>query len=283
MVVGEGAVFNPDGVPSAGGAGDRRSPQAPERWSDGTRHADLAIAASLRVIDGRDHLRKVALNSRPACGVQNDDGQVAPGQVLLVPEVLGSGDEDLEPGLLGCRDEVAIRKLRPAPLMRGHNRMAGQRFAQWCRCTLIEENLHSSGFESASGRVLQNGTRLLSGDTGEPIDEVVQRCAVFKVLEERRNRNARAAEDPSAADAVGVSLNSRTGGPVDHAGMVTPGSFCIIALCLAVRSRCRSIFRLARARIQQKDSSRAPNVDGIGAESGYGHEAPLDRSTSNLQ
>ena len=167
------------------GTTDRRSAQAPERGSDGTRHADLAIATSLRLIDGRSHLRKVALNSRPACGEQNDDGQTAPGQVLLVPEVLVSGDEDLEPGLLGCRDEVAIRELRPALLVRGCNRMAGQRFAQRRRCTLIEENLHSSGFESASGRMLQNGARLLSGDTGEPIDEVVQRCVVFEVLEER--------------------------------------------------------------------------------------------------
>ena len=173
VVVGEGAGFNPDGVPFVGGARDRRSAQVPERGSD-ARHADLPIAACLCLIDGRDHLQKVALNSRPACGVQNDDGQAAAGQVLLVPEVLVSGDEDLEPGLLGCRDEVAIRKLRPVLLVRGDNRLAGQRFAQRRRCTLIEENLHSSGFESASGRVLQNGARLLSGDTGKPIDEVVQ-------------------------------------------------------------------------------------------------------------
>ena len=41
------------------------------------------------------------------------------------------------------------------------------------------------GLTLVPGHVLQNGAHLLRRDTGEPLDEVMQRRVVFEVLEER--------------------------------------------------------------------------------------------------
>jgi hypothetical protein len=62
--------------------------------------------------------------------------------------------------------------------------------------------------------MLQDGANLLDGDAREPLNELGYECAVFEVLEERRNRHSGAAKYPGAAHALRVAFNGRTGGPI---------------------------------------------------------------------
>ena len=64
--------------------------------------------------------------------------------------------------------------------------------------------------------MLQDGANLLNGDAREPLNELGYECAVFEVLEERRDRHSGAAKYPGAAHALRVAFNGRTGGPIDH-------------------------------------------------------------------
>ena len=91
---------------------------------------------------------------------------------------------------------------------------------------MVEENLHSGGFEGAAGDVFEYGLGLLGSDARKPLDELVKRSDIFKVLEERGDRYARASKHPSPAHAAGVPFDSRTGRPVDHEQIVAPGAFC---------------------------------------------------------
>lgn len=95
-------------------------------------------------------------------------------------------------------------------------------FAKRDWSALVKKDAHSSGFERA-GSMLEHGTDLRERDAREPGNKVRDLSTVFEVLEQGRNRNASAAKNPSATHALGVTLYSRAGRPVNHAVIVDPG------------------------------------------------------------
>jgi hypothetical protein len=64
--------------------------------------------------------------------------------------------------------------------------------------------------------MLKHGTGLFQGDSGEPLDKLVDGSVVFKVLEQGSDRDAGALENPGPTDASGVAFNGLARGPVDH-------------------------------------------------------------------
>jgi len=64
--------------------------------------------------------------------------------------------------------------------------------------------------------VVEHGPDLLESDTGKPIHKLRSDGPIFKILEEGRYRDARTAEHPGTAHAVGIPFNGRTSGPIDH-------------------------------------------------------------------
>ena len=142
----------------------------------------------------------------------------------MVLEISICGDENFKSGYFSSSNQIAVLQLRPSAFVCGLDRMSSERLPKRRRSALIEKNFHSGGFEGAAGCMFEYGPGLLRSDARKPIDELVQRRIVFKVLEERRNRHARTCEHPSAAHAAGVTLNYRASGPVDHANMVAPGA-----------------------------------------------------------
>jgi hypothetical protein len=125
------------------------------------------------------------LDSWPTGCKQNNDGNAAASEVLLVLEVLVGGDKNFKARLLCCGDEITVLELRPTLLVRCHYLMVNQRLAQRRWRALIKENLHSGSFKRTSSCMLKHGARLLRGNAREPFDEIVQRSIVFKVLKER--------------------------------------------------------------------------------------------------
>ena len=67
----------------------------------------------------------------------------------------------------------------------------------------------------------ENGFDLVAGYAREPFEEVVDPGAVFEVREQRLNRDARVAENPSAADGLGVSFDGWAVAPIKHAERLT--------------------------------------------------------------
>ncbi len=94
-----------------------------------------------------------------------------------------SGKE--EPERLSFRgiEQFTISQLRPGALVSSHDLVMRQRLAQRNRGTLVEEYPHLRRCQRASSSVLQNLTRLLDADSGEPIDELGYLCAVFEIFE----------------------------------------------------------------------------------------------------
>src|SRR5436853_6083645 len=64
--------------------------------------------------------------------------------------------------------------------------------------------------------MVEDRFRLLPGDAGEPVEEVVQPGAGLEVLEERLDGLAGAAEDPDAADPIRGAFDSGALRPVQH-------------------------------------------------------------------
>jgi hypothetical protein len=57
--------------------------------------------------------------------------------------------------------------------------------------------------------VIEYSANLLGGDPGKPIDELGDRRTVFKILEQGRYRYASASENPGAAHALRVPIDSK--------------------------------------------------------------------------
>ena len=83
-------------------------------------------------------------------------------------------------------------------------------------CALIEQDAQLCRAQRTARRVLQDGTHLFERDAGEPLDELMRRCIVLKVLEEGGNGHSGAAEHPSSAVPLWVLLDRVAGGPVNH-------------------------------------------------------------------
>lgn len=81
--------------------------------------------------------------------------------------------------------------------------------AQRYRCTLVEENAHSGGFQG-TGRVLQHVASLLQANAWKPGHEIRELSAILQILKKGRYGDTRAPKHPGAADALRVTLNSRT-------------------------------------------------------------------------
>jgi hypothetical protein len=84
------------------------------------------------------------------------------------------------------------------------------------RGALVEQDLHLRHGQRTACSVLENDARLLKRCSREPFDELVKGRVVFEVLKERRHGHSRAAKDPGTAYASRITLDSSTGGPVDH-------------------------------------------------------------------
>src|SRR5882672_8169432 len=79
------------------------------------------------------------------------------------------------------------------------------------------------GVETASGE-LEDGLDLFPGH-GELLNHLIDRHAVFEVLENDRDRRACSLEHPGTADLAGDALHGRTLGPIERRHGSTSFSF----------------------------------------------------------
>jgi hypothetical protein len=68
--------------------------------------------------------------------------------------------------------------------------------------------------------MFQHSANLLDGDAGEPLDKLSDLRSIFEVLEQCGYRDARPHEHPRTTYALGLALNGRARGPIDHRRML---------------------------------------------------------------
>ena len=100
----------------------------------------LELAGAQSHHSGGDR-RGMRLEPGPACRRQNQDGEPAPCEVLLIAQVLVCRDEQVE-GSLGGSEQLAVRERASALFVGGGDRVTGERPAKWCRCALVEKDPH---------------------------------------------------------------------------------------------------------------------------------------------
>ena len=71
--------------------------------------------------------------------------------------------------------------------------------------------------------MLQHKLHLLTGDSGEPFEEIIDPRPAFEVLEQGSDGNARAFEQPLAADFARNTCDRWALAPVKHASDSTGG------------------------------------------------------------
>ena len=68
---------------------------------------------------------------------------------------------------------------------------------------------------------------MLQGDTWKPIEKLVDRGVVLKILEQGSDGNASAFEDPGTAHPRRIALGSGARRPVDHAQDGSTAGVCV--------------------------------------------------------
>ena len=73
--------------------------------------------------------------------------------------------------------------------------------------------------------MLEHCASLLKSHTREPLNELVNRGVVFKVLKQCRDWHASTPEHPCSTYATGVALDGGACGPVNHGSDGSTGGF----------------------------------------------------------
>ena len=148
-----------------------------------TRTGDSNIHLSVRArrcgVDYCQDRLQIRSDSGPVSREDDDDCDVATGQVLLILEALISANEDVELDLLHCGDERAILEQRPSAFIGGYDIVPDQELPERAGRTLIEKNLHLRGRQRTLCGMLQHEADLLRCDALEPLGKVLDRGATF--------------------------------------------------------------------------------------------------------
>ena len=154
---------------------------------------------------------------------EDENGETAPAQILLVAELAICGDQHVE-SAFRHRQQLTVAQQGPAQLEGGGNDVLGKQRPQGHRGALIEENAHAEGLRprQAARRVFKHGLDLGACDPGKPLQKLIDTGPVLEVLEQRPDRDPRPLEDPHATDLLGIPLHRLTLGPLEHAQTV-PG------------------------------------------------------------
>ena len=83
-------------------------------------------------------------------------------------------------------------------------------------CSLVKQHSHLCGQQCRPGCMFQHVTYLGQGNTGEPLNKLMDRGVFFEVLEERGNRNPCAPENPSTTYAIRVAFDIGASRPINH-------------------------------------------------------------------
>ena len=140
----------------------------------------------------------------------------------MVPKVCAGRDEYIETRFDRGSDELGVLQARPATAVGRHDRVPDLNPSEWCRRSLVKEDLHLRFCKGAAGHMIELASGLFWGDALEPIEELVERRIVFEVLKESRHQHTTAAKHPGAARQSREAHDGRAREPINRLMMVAP-------------------------------------------------------------
>jgi hypothetical protein len=153
----------------------------------------------------------MGLDERPSALSENNNGDSATCQILLIAEIFVGGHEDIEPCGLRLVQEITITQFLPAAGAGfGYGVVADEVASQSARCSVIEQNEHLTTGDiwfSALRDELKNRLDLFAGHA-ELIDKFID-VHVLEILKYSRNGHPRSSKDPCSASFAGDAFNSR--------------------------------------------------------------------------
>lgn len=102
----------------------------------------VCVAAGRGRVDGSGDSTKVQPDVRPLLVTKHDDGKGAPSKVLLMADVLVSGEQQVIAGLLSLLNQFTIRELVPPDLTCESDLMRGKTTCYWIGRAIVEKNPH---------------------------------------------------------------------------------------------------------------------------------------------
>ena len=130
--------YEMEGVPRLQSAGRGRRPPGPARRAEGGE----GKSARGGIGDRPRHDLRLRANDRPDIGGKDDHRDISAGEILLVCEILITGDEGIEACLLGFVEQLPIGVARPAHLEGCADVVTGEHAAQGSRRIFVQQNSH---------------------------------------------------------------------------------------------------------------------------------------------
>lgn len=155
-------------------------------------------------------------NARPTRRREHQYRDAPRRQVLLVLQVLIGRNEQGEIGVFGGLQQFSILQLCPSALERRIDGVASQELTERDRRALIEQNAQLRRRDSTARSMREDGPHLFERNARKPLEELMQRHVVFEILEQGRDGDTRATEQPRTAVPLVVLFDRIAGGPVDH-------------------------------------------------------------------
>ena len=177
----------------------------------GITRVQLEIATFRSSVDRCAHLGQRPLNLRPACGPENHNCQISASQILLIPQILVSGNKNVVLPGLGCGDEFSVLQSRPTAFIGSRYFVPDQRVTQGRRRSVVEENPHLCHGKGTASGMLKHRACLIQSHAREPLEELMDGRVILEVFEEGRDGYTGAFEDPGTTHPRGIALDGGTG------------------------------------------------------------------------
>ncbi len=161
------------------------------------RDLHLGETSRQRIVHSLNNAADMRLDKFPASLAKHDDSNLATGEILLVPKILISSHQNLEPCCLRFRKKLSILQLLPTTSASFSYAMSVDQVAsESTRSTIVEkyEHLRLRSLICALGRKLKNRVHLLTGHT-----KLVHKffyAHVLKILKDRGDRHTRSPKYP---------------------------------------------------------------------------------------
>ena len=103
---------------------------------------DLEEAARQCRVHRRDDPRKMEFDIRPLLVPQNNDGNFAAGEILLIANVFVGRQQQFKTGFLCLTEQLAVLEFVPADLPGERNLVPNKAAGNWIGRPVIRENSH---------------------------------------------------------------------------------------------------------------------------------------------
>jgi len=190
------------------------------------RNVHLGITAGCGGVHGFRYALDMLPKRRPLRMADHHDSDRAPLQVLLIPEILVGGKEEIESVFLGGDQQLAVSQSIPPEINSNGYLMRGQVSFYRDRRPLIEEYAHllrsvCRGLVKTARREFDYSFHLGSIQTGEPFHDVVNVRTGFQIFKDGGNRHSGVFQNPCAANLAWHAFNNGTLRPVNCPGCVS--------------------------------------------------------------